>query len=105
MSWKKVGKLNRKRDFRLTSRTSPLEALHRRIDRLTDESVTSVSDIAVSPRTNEYLYKQLIRQSKQECPWAIRRYHETVAEFAMFQYSPADLEGAEDFYLYVRTGE
>jgi hypothetical protein len=98
--WARMGTLPKVTTFRFNSNRSPADSLHARVRKLCPE-VQSVSDIAVSPRTNEYLRRELTKYARKHTFYRGRRLESAVA-FTMLNTSPCDLEGAEDFVLYVK---
>lgn len=95
--WKKVGKLHRRNDFS----GHPIESLHRALKKLAPKS-TSVSDVAVSPATNDHLKEKLTQYWKKQTP---KHRLEMAVAMEMLCYSPADYEEGDDFYVYVRVEE
>lgn len=95
--WKKVGKLDRRSAFS----KNPLESLHKAIRKLAPKA-TEVSEVAVSPKTNEYLRKAVVRYLKKQCPYLSKRHLDLQTGMAMLELSPCDLVGAEDFFVYTR---
>lgn len=98
--WTRVAPLPKK-CLRVIKKTSPIDLLIAEI--LTKIEAKDISTIGVSPGTNEMLRKALFAYSKKTRNLFNNRYHEKAVGMTMLQYSPCDVEGAEDMVLYVRN--
>jgi len=101
--WSKVGTLPKVSTFRFNKKRSPADSLVTRIKKLLP-GIQSITEVGCSPKTNEYLRKELTKYAKKYTYYRGRTLESAVA-FTMLDMSPCDLDGAEDFVLYVRLGE
>jgi hypothetical protein len=99
--WRKVGTLPKVSAFKGTAKKSPMDSLHTHVRKLLP-GVQSVSEIAVSPRTNEHLRRELQKFAKKKYRAMSKRYIDTAVAYTMLDLSPCNLENAEDFILYAR---
>lgn len=102
--WKLVGKLDRRTDFAL-GKQSPMDSLHDKIRSLTNTK--EISNVGVTPCTNEYLKKKLEKYAKKKYPYLAKRGLQTAVGMAMLDASPCDLRDGDylDFHIYVRNQE
>lgn len=99
--WTRVGTLPKKTSFSFNSKRSPADSLIKRIKKLLPD-VQSISEVGCSPKTNEFLRKELVKYAKRHTYYRGRSL-DTAIGFTMLDYSPCDIPGAEDFVLYYRS--
>lgn len=96
--WIEVCKLDKRKAFA----GNPIVSFHKFARSYVPE-IENVSDIAVTPATNEYLKQKILKYLEKKGAY---RLEFTVAMW-MLQYSPADGSpadgGEKDFYLYRRA--
>lgn len=100
--WKPVGTLPQKVAFNYNSKKYPIESLHIRVKKLVS-TVTDVTNIGVSPRTNKFLKKKMEEYARKHVQ-GNKHARDLFVGMHMMNWSPVDIEEAEDFILYVREG-
>ena len=105
--WKLVGKLDKRSAFA----GYPLESLHKQIQKLVPD-ITSVTEVGVSKKTNEFLRTKVSNYAKKKYPYLTKKYLELSVAMEMLNYSPCDVSKentengkVEDFCIYVRRSE
>lgn len=101
--WVRIGKLHKTRDFSTRrGKQVPTESLQQQVRKLAPH-VTEISQVGVSPRTNRYLEKCLEKFVRKHRSYYTKKHRELLVSMEMLQASPCDIEGAEDFVIYIRS--
>ena len=101
--WTRVGTLPKVTTFRFNSKKSPADSLHARIRKLLPE-IQSISQVACSPRTNEYLRRKLVEYGKKHSIYRGRKL-ETAVAFTMLDMSPLIIFDTLDDFVMNYSGD